>query len=289
MTEESVQQTVPTEQTPDFSHSNFDPGVLDQDTNIQPSQSPVQMLQEDMTQKSEQQLKEQMASWKDMLNDDLKNNEIVKEATNLNEVLDNLLKASNSDLQLPKDISEYDWKAPEGIASNDKIDTEFKNFALEIGLKPDQFSKLNQFVYDKSQELSGELDPAAFEQKMIEERDASQRELEKEWGTQFDSRIEKIKYAIVEAFGDNGLEYVSEKGLANDVPFMKMMAKYSDFITEDSFHQGGNSTNLESINAQINEILHDNKSAYFDQSHPSHKQMVSDVHNLYIKKMQLEG
>ena len=124
-------------------------------------------------------------------------------------------------------------------------------------------------------------DPRTFLETIEKENMENREILEKEWGTEYDSRMDKIRYAIKKEFGDGGLDMFETLGIANNAQILKMMAKYADFITEDTYHEGGVSSNLKSVEAQIDKILGDKNGAYFDAENPSHKRAVEKMERLY--------
>ena len=194
---------------------------------------------------------------------------------------ENQWKAGKLDEGPIQDRRNFKWDSEEDSTLPEEISKKFLDFADENRLSENQFKNLNTIIEDVASNINGPESQAELEKLEEESFNENKAILEKEWGDTYQDKLEKVQYAAIREFGDEGIEYLEKLGVGNDAKFMLMMSKYAEFITEDSYHTGDKSTSINSVESKIDEILGDANGAYFDQDNPSHKRVVAEMDELY--------
>jgi len=228
--------------------------------------------------------------WLSSLNEEMKNNSDIRIFKDSNELAEKYLELKSSaeqDSGIPESAKDYEYETKEGVTVNKEMDTKFREFAIENKLNQTQFKKLNEFAFDTFEEIRGELSPENIAKEIEAEVSAAKEELSKEWGTSYDKKIDKVKYALSKELGENGIKMIEDAGLAANPSFLKMMSKFSDFITEDTHHYSGNTSNLSAIESKIDSIMGEKNGAYFDANHPGHASKVKEMEDLLNMKQKI--
>lgn len=181
-----------------------------------------------------------------------------------------------NDLGLPKDISEYKINTPEG--SQDADFTEFTQKAFELGIMPDQASKMLEWQNSKLKEYQ-----AMMQNEAEKVGETTRTELEKEWGPNMKANMEKAKLALHTFAGEN-TENIVNSELGNNIEFIKLMYKVSESLAEDKFDRDSVPSHyLDKTAAQrkLNEIQSDFNGPYYNKFHPAHESTVKEANELF--------
>jgi hypothetical protein len=181
-----------------------------------------------------------------------------------------------TELGLPKDVSEYKITAPEGLEGDEL--TEFTQKAFELGIMPDQASKLVEWQQSKLQEHQ-----AIMQNEAMKASEDVQAQLEQEWGPKMKENMEKAKMALHTFAGEN-TENIVNSELGNNIEFIKLMYKVSESLAEDKFDRDSVPSHyLDKTAAQrkLNEIQSDFNGPYYNKFHPAHESTVKEANELF--------
>jgi hypothetical protein len=171
---------------------------------------------------------------------------------------------------------------PEILESLPSIGTEIEEFqkmAHENGLTTQQAKSL---VDMRLQAIDGEM------QRQNEVREESERALRKQWGEDYDNRIDAANQ-VLKIYSEQDSEGVQEllnTPAANNPAFIRMLSELSHMYKEKG-HEGLSKTNFgvtpEGAQSKISEKRGDTgfMKAYTDVHHPEHKKAVAELTKLY--------
>lgn len=104
----------------------------------------------------------------------------------------------------------------------------------------------------------------------------------KKWGTQYTEQLQLADNAAAAFIDPEDLEYVTNKGFLTDPVVQRIFAAVGSAITPDRMRGGrGPVDSPQTIQAQIDGIMGDPKSPYFDAKHPQHAATVQKMQSLY--------
>lgn len=181
-----------------------------------------------------------------------------------------------NEIGLPKDVSEYKITPPEGLEGEELA--EFTQKAFELGIMPDQATKLVEWQQSKLQEHQ-----SIMQNEAIKASEQVQAELEQEWGPNMKENMEKAKLALHTFAGENTDRIVNSE-LGNNIEFIKLMHKVSESLAEDKFDRDSVPSHyLDKTAAQrkLNEIQSDFNGPYYNKFHPAHESTVNEANELF--------
>jgi hypothetical protein len=186
-------------------------------------------------------------------------------------------------LGLPKDAKEYkeseNFKLPDGLQIDEKLQTEFKARAKEAGLLPKQYA----FMMD---ELAGMLQRGTQLKKENEVKNynESMLNLRSKWGLAFDQKA-KLANAILANFAADptkGKEIADKYG--NDPAIIELLANVGENMSEESLTRTNMSGALLDPAAAKLEIAKINETRHkelMDATHPQHMYWVNRREEFY--------
>lgn len=181
----------------------------------------------------------------------------------LNEIADRLGR--------PKEAKEYkitDVKLPEGVSfkvAPEALDA-LKVQAHKLGLLPHQLDGLyNWYMTDSANKIKAQQDTI---KKNIGDAEA---ELRSEWGSAFDAKkglAEKVldKFATAEERA-----HLIKTGFNNDPKIIRMLARFGETVSEDTFEKGGGETTMTPQEAESELTTVRAKLLKMNQSDPEYK------------------
>lgn len=181
-----------------------------------------------------------------------------------------------SKLGRPENADKYEIKTlPENAALLPESDVKaFKSAAHKMGLS----GKQAQAVIDHYQAV------LATNVKSIKDQGrATEEALKGEWGGAFDRNVGLAARAVIESGGKDLLKYLDETGLGNHPALIKAFAKMGQIMADEGYMEGdveGASGPAEAKQA-ISDMYNDKKGAYWDPSHPEHKEAVQKMAGLH--------
>lgn len=181
-------------------------------------------------------------------------------------------------LGVPDSVDKYEFKTPEGV-SEDFLKG-FKEMAVKSGIHPRQAEKLfdfyNQFTTTANENIENES-------KRIFEESVSG--LKKEWGQGYDRKLQSASNLFNSLADDDTKKIFNDSGLGNNPAVIKLFAKMAETMGEDKYINAENSGSMGLTPAEaqekINKIFGNKDHPYFNKSHPSHKDALSEMSKLF--------
>ena len=185
-------------------------------------------------------------------------------------------------LGMPKDAKEYktsaNFKLPEGVNIDPKLETEFKARARAAGLLPGQYA----FMMD---ELSGMLTRGGQSMKEAQEKNFNESvlNLRTKWGSAYDSKAQ-LANRVLSTFADQNKAAEIVKKYGNNPEIIEILANVGENLSEESLVKvgmSGTSMSPEEANIQIMKVREERKKELNDASHPAHKYWLDRLDELY--------
>lgn len=187
-------------------------------------------------------------------------------------------------LGVPDDPSEYGFEKstelPEDIEVDDQLLEGAKQLAHKYNMPKEAFSGLvndwlqleQQSIQEKQKQVQQELDS---------EYESSVNSLRKEWGDDYDRRVNRANRLLTQFAGE---EAVEELGLSNSPKMVQFLDKVADSMSEDKLE--GSGTNPLPTPAQVESKISELMAhpAYMNKKHPEHKNITDQISNLFKRK-----
>lgn len=183
----------------------------------------------------------------------------------------------------PDTVDEYnitrpqDW--PEDMPYDEQMQKQFLEQAHKLNLLPAQAKGLLDWYNQNGL--------AAIQQQTQKQKEAmseAQNTLRQKWGEKYQEKYDKAE-RFVETFASEEAAKSLVKRFRNEPAVIEMFAEAAESISEDVF-RGAQPATFTPTEAQteINRILGNRKSPYWDKSHPEHKSFVEKVNRYYQAK-----
>ena len=162
----------------------------------------------------------------------------------------------------------------------DKING-YKKLFHEIGLRPDQAAKLQEFYFT-------DVVNAHTEQETLRTTTRAQSEaaLREEFGDKYDAKLD-ISRSVIKKFGSEGLiAKLEESGMSNDPDMVRLLSKVGESIMDDSAAGNGDGLPIGERTTASNELNRLKTDTEFMQalnsrSNPGHRAAVERWHALH--------
>ena len=277
---------------------------MDNQTTEQVVQSdPAEQPVSDQSQTSVLATEEQSSepSFKELIPDEYKDNKALANFNNMNDFVKSYINAQKivgaDKIPVPnKYATEDDWKsvfsklgAPdtpdgykynfkEGEVDNDMLQS-FNQQAHKLGLLPTQAESLIKFYNDLNENSA-----IATEQKVDETRLNTEAELKKEFGPQYNKRIDQAKRLASSTLGSEFLNNTFLKDgtrLGDNLEVVKAFSNLAEKLSEDEVVKGDSSSYMtaKDIEKEITSLTEEG-SAYWDKNHINHQKSVDEVYKL---------
>ena len=153
---------------------------------------------------------------------------------------------------------------------------EFNKEAHKLGLLPRQAESLIKFYNEMNSNNAASQEEAAAQAQLVTET-----ELKKEFGPQFNKRLDQAKKLAVNSLGSEFLEktYLKDGSrLGDNIKVIKAFSELADKLSEDEIIKGDGSDYMtaKDIEKEINELTQEG-SAYWSKTHPNHNKAVQEV------------
>ena len=181
------------------------------------------------------------------------------------------------------DDYKYDFKDQE----MDSVQVqEFNKTAHKLGLLPKQAEGLIKFYNEMNGNIAANQEEQAAQAQLNVET-----ELKKEFGPQFNKRLDQAKRLAVNSLGQDFLEntYLKDGSrLGDNLTVIKAFSSLADKLSEDPIIQGDGSSYMtaKDIEKEITELTQEG-SAYWDKTHINHQKSVDEV--LKLREMLNNG
>ena len=171
------------------------------------------------------------------------------------------------------DDYKYDFKDQEMDSQQVQ---EFNKTAHRLGLLPKQAEGLIKFYNEMNVNNAASQEEAAAQSQMNVEA-----ELKKEFGPQYNKRLDQAKRLAVNSLGQDFLEntYLKDGSrLGDNLNVIKAFSDLADKLSEDPIIQGDGTSYMtaKDIEKEITELTQEG-SAYWDKNHINHQKAVDEV------------
>jgi len=153
---------------------------------------------------------------------------------------------------------------------------EFNQTAHRLGLLPRQAEALIKFYNEMNVNQAQSLEEQAAQAQMNTEM-----QLKKEFGPQYNKRLDQVKKLAINSFGEEFLNNTILKDgsrLGDNFQVIKAFSELADKLSEDPIIQGDGSQYMtaKDIEKEITELTQEG-SAYWNKTHPNHRKSVEEV------------
>ena len=178
-------------------------------------------------------------------------------------------------LGAPSDPNDYKYDLKDQEMDSQAVQ-EFNKTAHRLGLLPKQAEGLIKFYNEMNVNNAASQEEAAAQAQMNVEA-----ELKKEFGPQFNKRLDQAKRLAVNSLGQDFLEntYLKDGSrLGDNLNVIKAFSDLADKLSEDPIIQGDGTSYMtaKDIEKEITELTQEG-SAYWDKNHINHQKSVDEV------------
>jgi len=178
-------------------------------------------------------------------------------------------------LGAPSDPNDYKYDFKDQEMDQGQVQ-EFNKTAHRLGLLPKQAEGLIKFYNEMNVNNAASQEEAAAQAQLNVEA-----ELKKEFGPQFNKRLDQAKRLAVNSLGQDFLEntYLKDGSrLGDNLNVIKAFSDLADKLSEDPIIQGDGTSYMtaKDIEKEITELTQEG-SAYWDKNHINHQKAVDEV------------
>ena len=178
-------------------------------------------------------------------------------------------------LGAPSDPNDYKYDLKDQEMDSEAVQ-QFNKTAHRLGLLPKQAEGLIKFYNEMNVNNAASQEEAAAQSQMNVEA-----ELKKEFGPQYNKRLDQAKRLAVNSLGQDFLEntYLKDGSrLGDNLTVIKAFSSLADKLSEDPIIQGDGSSYMtaKDIEKEITELTQEG-SAYWDKNHINHQKAVDEV------------
>jgi hypothetical protein len=178
-------------------------------------------------------------------------------------------------LGAPSDPNDYKYDFKDQEMDSEAVQ-EFNKTAHRLGLLPKQAEGLIKFYNEMNVNNAASQEEAAAQAQMNVEA-----ELKKEFGPQYNKRLDQAKRLAVNSLGQDFLEntYLKDGSrLGDNLNVIKAFSDLADKLSEDPIIQGDGTSYMtaKDIEKEITELTQEG-SAYWDKNHINHQKAVDEV------------
>ena len=178
-------------------------------------------------------------------------------------------------LGAPSDPNDYKYDLKDQEMDSEAVQ-QFNKTAHRLGLLPKQAEGLIKFYNEMNVNNAASQEEAAAQAQMNVEA-----ELKKEFGPQFNKRLDQAKRLAVNSLGQDFLEntYLKDGSrLGDNLNVIKAFSDLADKLSEDPIIQGDGTSYMtaKDIEKEITELTQEG-SAYWDKNHINHQKAVDEV------------
>lgn len=170
-----------------------------------------------------------------------------------------------------------DVKVPDGYEVDKGIVGSFKETAFKAGLSKAQASTLQEWFIGQHLEANvGEI------ARRNQAREDAMAKLDQRWGAAKSRNVALVHQLMAEHGGPELKAAMDETGAGNDPAVLEFLAKMASKMSEDNLIQpAAGGLTLEDARKEMSAIRSgDQKSAYWNSSHPQHKEVVARMQYL---------
>ena len=181
-------------------------------------------------------------------------------------------------LGAPSDPNDYKYDLKDQEMDSEAVQ-QFNKTAHRLGLLPKQAEGLIKFYNEMNVNNAASQEEAAAQSQMNVEA-----ELKKEFGPQYNKRLDQAKRLAVNSLGQDFLEntYLKDGSrLGDNLNVIKAFSDLADKLSEDPIIQGDGTSYMtaKDIEKEITSLTEEG-SAYWDKNHINHQKTVDEVYKL---------
>ena len=135
----------------------------------------------------------------------------------------------------PEKPEGYEISLPEGLPFTQQDIDWLRNTAHKRG-----FSKADTEAFAKDYFEKTKADIAAVDNQIKTRRDEAVAALKKEWGAEYETKLDAAKLTAKRIGGDEFVKFLSDTGAGDHPAFIKIFHKISTMLSESEFIEGGN-------------------------------------------------
>ena len=272
---------------------------MENQTTEQPAQSEQQnVVVQDTNSQATAEVTNQEINFKDLIPEGFKEEKSLENFNSMEDLLKSYLHAQKlvgqDKIPVPnKHATDEDWQhvfkklgapdSPEDYKYNLKdqeLDSqqvqEFNKTAHKLGLLPKQAEGLIKFY----NEMNGNI-ASSQEEQAAQSQLNTETELKKEYGPQFNKRLDQAKKLAISTLGQDFLENTFLKDgsrLGDNLNVIKAFSGLADKLSEDEIikGEGQDYQTASDIEKEINALTQEG-SAYWSNQHPNHNKAVQEV------------
>ena len=178
-------------------------------------------------------------------------------------------------LGAPSDPNDYKYDLKDQEMDSEAVQ-QFNKTAHRLGLLPKQAEGLIKFYNEMNVNNAASQEEAAAQAQLNVET-----ELKKEYGPQYNKRLDQAKRLAVNSLGQDFLEntYLKDGSrLGDNLNVIKAFSDLADKLSEDPIIQGDGTSYMtaKDIEKEITELTQEG-SAYWDKNHINHQKAVDEV------------
>lgn len=167
----------------------------------------------------------QPPSFKELLPEQYREHEYFKGMENIGQLADGYADVRKGIPVVPED---YAATFPDGFDLDEETFSGFKQIAKENGLTQKQFESVVNFEVLRSEKMK-----TAMKEDVRQHREESEMALKREWGTNYDQKMETAK-KVFNRFADDKIKQMVEDTRFGDNPeVIRFMAKIGEVLSED--------------------------------------------------------
>ena len=129
----------------------------------------------------------------------------------------------------------YEISLPEGLPFTQQDIDWLRSTAHKRG-----FSKADTEAFAKDYFEKTKADIAAVDSQIKAKRDEAVSALKKEWGAEYETKLDAAKVTAKRIGGDDFVKFLSDTGAGDHPTFIKIFQKISTMLSESAFIEGGN-------------------------------------------------
>ena len=178
-------------------------------------------------------------------------------------------------LGAPQNPDDYKYNIKDQELDQTQV-KEFNKAAHQLGLLPKQAEGLIKFYNEMNGNIASNQEEQAAQAQL-----STETELKKEYGPQFNKRLDQAKKLAVSTLGQDFLEKTFLKDgsrLGDNLSVIKAFSELADKLSEDPIIQGDGASYMtaKDIENEISNLTQDG-SPYWQKTHPNHKKNVDEV------------
>ena len=182
----------------------------------------------------------------------------------------------------PDKADDYEFqrpdKLPDGMPYDEELEKEYRQWAHINGLSKKQANNFYDGFVKRQVERH-----SAYHTHQMQARSKIESDMRREFGAQYEGKVQQAKSALAKYADPEYLKYLDETGLGNDPRTIRSWIKIGDEMGGSTKLKGTPAveTAPADIDRAISEYKSKNEKAYWNNDHPDHRRVVTEMERLY--------